>query len=118
MSIDGVLVADLIRALESRAQLVLYARNLARMKAFYQGVFRLQVEHSELDTALKPVFDVESIAAARDSAFKLRGGIDAVEREWTFRGRRLCNGHDPEGNVLQLRQRGRDGTGVRPCARD
>ena len=28
-----------------------------------------------------------------------------VEREWEFDGDRVCDGHDPEGNVLQLRER-------------
>jgi len=27
--------------------------------------------------------------------------VAAVEREWTYRGRRVCDGHDPEGNVFQ-----------------
>ncbi len=31
--------------------------------------------------------------------------IVPVEREWTFDGLTICDGHDPEGNVVQLRQR-------------
>src|SRR5687767_6400176 len=38
------------------------------------------------DTPLKLMFVVESIAAARVSALELGGIIDAVEREWEFRG--------------------------------
>jgi predicted enzyme related to lactoylglutathione lyase len=57
------------------------------------------------DTAVKLVFSVGSIAEARADAEALGGVIDPVEREWTFDGCTLCDGHDPEGNVIQLRQR-------------
>jgi hypothetical protein len=35
----------------------------------------------------------------------LRGGIDPAESEWIFQGYRVCDGHDPEGNVVQFQQR-------------
>ncbi len=57
------------------------------------------------DTPLKLAFDVDSIAAARDAALNLGGGIDPAEREWTFQGRRVCDGYEPEGNVVQLREK-------------
>jgi predicted enzyme related to lactoylglutathione lyase len=57
------------------------------------------------DAAVKLVFAVDSIAAARAGAAALGGVIDPVEREWTFDGLTICDGHDPEGNVIQLRQR-------------
>lgn len=56
------------------------------------------------DTALKLVFVVPSIAVARDEAMPLGGVIDEVAREWRFQGHLVCDGHDPEGNVIQLRQ--------------
>jgi hypothetical protein len=56
-------------------------------------------------TPLKLVREAESITAARDTALNLGGGIDPVAREWIFQGRRVCDGHDPEGNVVQFRQR-------------
>jgi predicted enzyme related to lactoylglutathione lyase len=49
MSINGALVTDLIRAFGRRARMVLYAKDLAILRAFYQGVFQLEVEQSELD---------------------------------------------------------------------
>jgi len=59
------------------------------------------------DTSLKLVFAVEDIAHARDRAAELGGVINAVvEREWEFEGAKVCDGHDPEGNVFQLRQSG------------
>jgi predicted enzyme related to lactoylglutathione lyase len=58
------------------------------------------------DTPLKPVFGVEDIASARARAAELGGAIYSVEREWEFEGLKVCDGHDPEGNVFQLRQTG------------
>jgi uncharacterized protein YjbI with pentapeptide repeats len=49
MSINGALVTDLIRAFRRRARMVIYAKDLAILRAFYQGVFQLEVEQSELD---------------------------------------------------------------------
>jgi len=56
------------------------------------------------DTALKLMFVVRSIADARHAAVRLGGVIDGAGKEWEFRGMRVCDGHDPEGNVLQLRE--------------
>jgi len=56
------------------------------------------------DTALKLMFVVRSIANARQAAIELGGAIDGVEKEWKFRGMRVCDGHDPEGNVVQVRE--------------
>jgi predicted enzyme related to lactoylglutathione lyase len=58
------------------------------------------------DTPLKLVFGVEDIAHARHRAAELGGGINAAEREWEFEGAKVCDGHDPEGNVFQLRRTG------------
>jgi predicted enzyme related to lactoylglutathione lyase len=58
------------------------------------------------DSALKLVFPVPSIAAARGIAPGLGGIVDGTAREWTFNGSRVCDGHDPEGNVIQLREPG------------
>jgi uncharacterized protein YjbI with pentapeptide repeats len=129
MSIDGMLVSDLISAFESRAQTVLHAKRLATLQAFYQGVFGLQAELAESGrvvlassvqklillqaadpperrtaTQTKLVLEVASIATARNTALELGGRLDPVEREWSDQGFRLCDGDDPEGNTLQLRQ--------------
>ncbi len=56
------------------------------------------------DTPIKLGFLVASLAEARVRAAALGGQLDPVEREWAFRGSRLCDGHDPEGNVIQLRE--------------
>ena len=55
-------------------------------------------------TAFKLVFAVPSLADARATA-KLNGGeIYPSGKEWNFQGLRVCDGFDPEGNVIQLRE--------------
>jgi len=56
------------------------------------------------DTPIKLVFSVEDIASLRIRAAERGGAMNPVEREWEFEGARVCDGHDPEGNVFQLRQ--------------
>lgn len=57
------------------------------------------------DSYWKFCFPVASIAEARAQAEKLGGRIGGLEKEWEARGFRACDGHDPEGNVLQVRVR-------------
>jgi predicted enzyme related to lactoylglutathione lyase len=56
------------------------------------------------DTPIKLVFAVGSLAASRAAAQRLGGELNAADREWQFQGTRVCDGHDPEGNVFQVRQ--------------
>lgn len=56
------------------------------------------------DTAVKLVFFVSSIANARLAASHLGGQLNPPEKEWSFQGSRVCDGHDPEGNVVQFRE--------------
>ena len=118
---------------------VLYAKNLMLVKAFYERVLSLNVEHVEDDhvvlesptfqlvilkvpehiassieietppkrrteTPIKLAFEVPSISAARAIAHLHGGELFPPEREWTFQGYRVCDGLDPEGNIVQFRQ--------------
>lgn len=56
------------------------------------------------ETPIKLFFNVASLQAARETAQRLGGEIVADEQGWLIRGARVCDGLDPEGNVLQLRQ--------------
>ena len=56
------------------------------------------------DAAVKLVFAVSSIDEARRKAPALGGVVDPAGRAWEARGFRACDGHDPEGNVIQLRE--------------
>jgi len=126
-------------SVQDRAGAVVYAKDIARVSAFYAGVAGLRIAHSEddhivlesnglqlvvvaipepiassieietppvrrEDTPIKLVFPVPSISAARVAAPKHGGELNAEEREWAFQGTRVCDGHDPEGNVVQFRQ--------------
>jgi catechol 2,3-dioxygenase-like lactoylglutathione lyase family enzyme len=54
--------------------------------------------------AIKPCFAVTDLQRARQRALAVGGMLDPAASEWTWRGLRHCDGHDPEGNVIQLRQ--------------
>ncbi|QPF74755.1 hypothetical protein G8A07_18735 [Roseateles sp. DAIF2] len=54
------------------------------------------------ETPLKLCLLVPDLAAARAQAAALGGVLDPPAHEWVFQGRRVCDGHDPEGNVFQL----------------
>ena len=57
------------------------------------------------ETPIKLVLAVASIQEMRAMAESRGGQLDAPEREWQFQGFRVCDGHDPEGNVVQFRER-------------
>lgn len=60
------------------------------------------------EQAIKLFFPVSSLAAARQLAQTLGGGLSPVSKEWQIEGGprafRACDGFDPEGNVLQCRE--------------
>jgi predicted enzyme related to lactoylglutathione lyase len=56
------------------------------------------------NAAVKLVFAVSSIAAARAAAPALGGKLNPHEWMFEARGFRACDGHDPEGNVIQFRE--------------
>lgn len=55
-------------------------------------------------TPIKICLPVSGIAHARATATALGGQVGGTAREWTARGFRACDGHDPEGNVFQVRE--------------
>lgn len=57
------------------------------------------------DAAIKLFFLVDSLADARAAAPALGGALNPASAEWEWRGLRICDGHDPEGNVIQFRER-------------
>ena len=54
--------------------------------------------------AFKPVFFVPSISRLREVAETHGGVMEPVDREWSFNGVAVCDGLDPEGNVIQFRE--------------
>jgi catechol-2,3-dioxygenase len=62
------------------------------------------------EVPVKLVFTVPSLAAARAAAAALGGRLNAAGSEWEFRGHLVCDGHDPEGNIVQFRSSAADQT--------
>lgn len=60
--------------------------------------------HAREDSYLKVCLPVASIDAARVTAAAKGGAIKSRDHEWTARGFRACDGHDPEGNIIQVRE--------------
>ena len=58
-----------------------------------------------VEAAIKLIFEVGNIAQARSIAPNYGGEVLSSEHEWTFQGFVVCDGNDPEGNIVQLRQR-------------
>jgi catechol 2,3-dioxygenase-like lactoylglutathione lyase family enzyme len=54
--------------------------------------------------AFKPVFFVPSISRLRRVAAAHGGVMEPTDREWSFNGVTVCDGLDPEGNVIQFRE--------------
>jgi catechol 2,3-dioxygenase-like lactoylglutathione lyase family enzyme len=54
--------------------------------------------------AVKLVFVVPSIAGVRASVEAFGGVMNSIDTEWSFGGFRVCDGLDPEGNVVQFRE--------------
>jgi predicted enzyme related to lactoylglutathione lyase len=59
------------------------------------------------DTPMKPVFVVADLDAVRAAAKASGGFLKPAEAAWDIRGHTVLDGWDPEGNVLQFRQRRR-----------
>lgn len=56
------------------------------------------------DCCLKLVFSIDNIAKARKSAVRLGGLLNGRDHEWRYEREVVCDGCDPEGNVVQFRQ--------------
>lgn len=56
------------------------------------------------DAYSKLCLPVQSIGEARSQAGSFGGFIKPADHEWQARGFRACDGNDPEGNVIQVRE--------------
>ena len=57
------------------------------------------------DVPFKPTFVVANLEAVRAAAVKSGGYLKPAEAAWHFRGCAVLDGWDPEGNVVQFKQR-------------
>ena len=123
------------------AAAIVYVKDLARMRAFYERCFGLSVAAAGDDEfcilasddwelalvtmpeavaatvvisdpparreqlPVKLAFDVESIEGLRAVLTSAGGRLDPIASAWEFRGSRHLDCIDPEGNVVELRER-------------
>lgn len=118
---------------------VLFAKDIARIAAFYQALLSMEIGHTDTDIIvlesptyqfvihgipqsiadsieittppqrredlpIKLVFWVPSLESARSQVKGIGGGLKPRSAEWESRNFRACDGYDPEGNVIQLRE--------------
>ena len=57
------------------------------------------------ETAIKPVFIVDSLQRVYAVCQENGGGMKPLDSVWDIRGYQVLDGWDPEGNVLQFKQR-------------
>jgi hypothetical protein len=57
-----------------------------------------------VNSPIKLAIPVSSIADIRAAAPGRGAMVDPVDSEWYFGSTLVCDGHDPEGNVFQLRE--------------
>ena len=57
------------------------------------------------DTAIKPAFYVPDLEVVRAAAERTGGFLKPRDQAWDIRGCIVLDGHDPEGNVVQFKQR-------------
>jgi predicted enzyme related to lactoylglutathione lyase len=62
------------------------------------------------DMPLKPAFVVEDLDAVRAAAQATGGHLKPIAAAWQIRGATVLDGNDPEGNVVQFKQRQRSPT--------
>lgn len=55
-------------------------------------------------SAIKPVFAVDSLERVRGLVSALGGGMNPASSAFVWAGFRACDGHDPEGNQIQFRE--------------
>jgi len=57
------------------------------------------------DSAMKPSFVVPDLQALRLAVVATGGWLKPEEMAWTIRGHKVLDGCDPEGNILQFKQK-------------
>lgn len=123
-----------------QAGLVVFAKSVKKLSAFYKSALGLEVQESARshqllrgngyevvvhaipakyareipiakppvlreDSAMKPSFVVPDLTELRLAVEQTGGCLKPEEMAWTFRGHKVLDGCDPEGNILQFKQK-------------
>jgi predicted enzyme related to lactoylglutathione lyase len=94
---------DSYRLLESEAWTLTLVKAPSRIAA---TITITDPPRRRADAPVKLTFAVRSIATTRARAAELGGQIDSSDTQWVFLDSLRCDGIDPEGNVILLRQFG------------
>jgi len=79
---------------------------LVQISEMLAAKIRLSVPPARREGApIKLAFEVSSIEQSRSTIVGLGGEVDRASTQWVFRGFVHCDGVDPEGNVVQLKER-------------
>jgi predicted enzyme related to lactoylglutathione lyase len=78
---------------------------VAMPKEIAETVFISTPPERRKAAAIKLAFEVESLEGLRPAILAAGGQMDTPECAWEFRDQRHLDCLDPEGNVVQLRQR-------------
>lgn len=57
------------------------------------------------NTAIKPTFFIDGPLELIGEKIRAKGGVLYSPKNWAFGGHQVCDGHDCEGNIFQLRIR-------------
>ncbi len=128
------------RTSQMQQGLVVFAKNIKRVSAFYRETLSLATEESDSshellrgsgyeivvhaiprkyaaqikiakpveprdETPFKPTFVVADLEVVRAAAVSTGGYLKPAEGAWHFRGCTVIDGWDPEGNIVQFKQR-------------
>jgi len=101
-------MADLLTVHAEAAHVVLESASFQLVVVAIQAKIAIEIKVTtppvrRENTPIKLVFSVPSISAARTMASQLGGELDPADREWKFLDCVVCDGIDPEGNVVQFR---------------
>ncbi len=82
-----------------------FALDLHQIPQQYAQDIRIEVPPERREqAAIKLSFPVDSIVRARKAAAERGGMLDAGPPAWVIEQQKICMGHDPEGNVFQVRE--------------
>jgi predicted enzyme related to lactoylglutathione lyase len=104
---QAVLGLDVERAEDDHVVLASPAFQLVVIKIPADVASSIEIEsppRRRTETPIKLVFEVASLSAARAIAPLHGGELFSAQQEWDFQSYRVCDGQDPEGNVVQFRQ--------------
>lgn len=77
-------------------------------RQYAAGILIAEPPQPREDTPFKPIFVVSSLADLRRAVQATGGHLKPEAEAWHYRGQTVLDGWDPEGNIVQFRQRDAD----------